>query len=116
MQEPLIKLLGVADQLCSALLQQNVGHLKEVNKSAPRLREYMFDKVELFKARIKGTEIQPGLYYVECNNYMPLRGNGWYSHKMFYIVLKITLLHNRSGSEARYVTSCSLNSFKTKAC
>jgi len=38
----------------------------------------VFDKVEEFK----GTIIRPGLYYVESDNYMPLRGNGWYYHNM----------------------------------
>jgi hypothetical protein len=38
----------------------------------------VFDKVEEFK----GTKIRPGLYYVETDNYMPLRANGWYHHNM----------------------------------
>ena len=38
----------------------------------------VFDKVDEFK----GTIIRPGLYYVESDNYMPLRGNGWYYHNM----------------------------------
>jgi hypothetical protein len=32
----------------------------------------VFDKIDEFK----GTKIRPGLYYVEIDNYMPLRGNG----------------------------------------
>jgi hypothetical protein len=38
----------------------------------------VFDKVDEFK----GTIIRPGLYYVESDNYMPLRGNGYYYHNM----------------------------------
>jgi hypothetical protein len=40
----------------------------------------VFDKVEQFK----GTKIKPGLYYVESDNYMPMRGNGWYYHNMIW--------------------------------
>ena len=38
----------------------------------------VFDKIDEFK----GTIIRPGLYYIESDNYMPLRGNGWYYHNM----------------------------------
>ena len=34
----------------------------------------VFDKVDEFT----GTKIKPGLYYVETDNYMPMRSNGWY--------------------------------------
>ena len=27
-------------------------------------------------------EIREGLYYVETDNYRPLRGNGWYYHPL----------------------------------
>ncbi len=43
----------------------------------------MFDKVDEFNS----TKIQPGLYYVESDNYMPLRGNGWYYHNMIWYCL-----------------------------
>jgi hypothetical protein len=38
----------------------------------------VFDKPEEFK----GSNIHHGLYYIETNNYFPLRGNGWYYHNM----------------------------------
>jgi hypothetical protein len=38
----------------------------------------VLDKVEEFK----GATIRPGFYYVESDNYMPLRANGWYHHNM----------------------------------
>jgi hypothetical protein len=38
----------------------------------------VFDKLDEFK----GASIRPGLYYVETDNYMPLRGNGWHYHNM----------------------------------
>jgi hypothetical protein len=38
----------------------------------------VFDKPEEFKE----TELPHGLYYIETNNYFPLRGNGWYYHNM----------------------------------
>jgi hypothetical protein len=44
----------------------------------------VFDKVEEFK----GTNITPGLYYVESENYMPLRCNGWYYHNMIVYCLQ----------------------------
>jgi 5-methylcytosine-specific restriction endonuclease McrA len=44
----------------------------------------VFDKVEEFK----GTNIRPGLYYVESENYMPLRCNGWYYHNMIVYCLQ----------------------------
>ena len=44
----------------------------------------VFDKVEEFK----GTKIRPGLYYIESENYMPLRCNGWYYHNMIVYCLQ----------------------------
>ena len=38
----------------------------------------VFDKVEEYKQSV----ILPGLYYVETENILPLRGNGWYYHNM----------------------------------
>ncbi len=38
----------------------------------------VFDKVDEFK----GTKIRPGLYYIETDNYMRMRCNGWYYHNM----------------------------------
>jgi hypothetical protein len=43
----------------------------------------VFDKVDEFE----GSTIQPDLYYVESDNYMPLRGNGWYYHNMICFCL-----------------------------
>ena len=31
--------------------------------------------------------IDAGIYFVETDNYFPLRGNGWYSHAMIDYVL-----------------------------
>jgi 5-methylcytosine-specific restriction enzyme A len=39
----------------------------------------VFDKVRKYKPR---NSIKKGLYYVSSDNYMPLRGNGWYYHNM----------------------------------
>ncbi len=41
----------------------------------------VFDKVNEFK----GATIQSGLYYVETDNYMPMRYNGWHDHKMMLL-------------------------------
>jgi hypothetical protein len=48
----------------------------------------VFDKVDPFK----GTNIKPGLYYVESNNYMPLGGNGWYYHNMICYCLENNII------------------------
>ncbi len=53
--------------------------------------KYCIYKIDGFKE----STIQPGLYYVESDNYMPLRGNGWYYHNMIVIVLIWTLLNLR---------------------
>ena len=39
----------------------------------------VFDKVKKYKVR---DNLLNGLYYVESNNYIPLRCNGWYYHNM----------------------------------
>jgi primosomal protein N' len=48
----------------------------------------VFDKVEEFK----GTIIRPGLYYVESDNYMPLRGNSWVYHNMVCYCLENNII------------------------
>ena len=40
----------------------------------------------------KGTKIKPGLYYVESDNYIPLRGNGWYYHNMIWYCLENNII------------------------
>ena len=35
-----------------------------------------------------GNTKQPGLYYVETEEYFPLRGNGWYSQAMIKYCIK----------------------------
>ena len=45
----------------------------------------VFDKVKKYKVR---SNILKGLYYVESDNYIPLRGNGWYYHNMIEYCLK----------------------------
>ena len=40
----------------------------------------------------KGATIRPGLYYVETENYMPLRGNGWYYHNMICYCLDMDII------------------------
>jgi hypothetical protein len=38
------------------------------------------------------TTIEPGLYYVESDNYLPLRGNGFYYHNMIFYCLENTII------------------------
>ncbi len=44
----------------------------------------VFDKVDEFS----GNYIVPGLYYVETDNYMPMRCKGWYYHNMICYCLE----------------------------
>ncbi len=40
----------------------------------------------------KGSTIRPGLYYVESDNYVPLRGNRWYYHNMICYCIKKNII------------------------
>jgi hypothetical protein len=48
----------------------------------------VFDKLEVFEV----TTIVPGLYYVESDNYLPLRGNGFYYHNMICYCLENNII------------------------
>ena len=50
-------------------------------------------------------EIVPGKYYVETEQYFPLRGNGWYSHPMIEYCLTNKLIQR---SDIKYVIKSSL--------
>ena len=62
----------------------------------------MFDKVEEFK----GATIRPGLYYVETDNYMPLRANGWYHHNMICYCIENDIIE---FDNIKYVIKSSLS-------
>ena len=62
----------------------------------------MFDKVDEFK----GTKIRPGLYYVETDNYMPMRCNGWYYHNMICYCLENDIIKLEN---IKYVIKSSLS-------
>jgi 5-methylcytosine-specific restriction protein A len=62
----------------------------------------VFDKVEEFK----GTKIRPGLYYVETDNYMPLRGNSWVYHNMICYCLENNIIKLEN---IKYVIKSSLS-------
>ena len=49
----------------------------------------VFDKVNPYEKR---EYIQPGLYYIESKNYMPLRGNGFYYHNMIKYCLENNII------------------------
>jgi len=36
--------------------------------------------------------IKPGYYYIECDNYFPLRGNGWYAHPLIIYSLEQNII------------------------
>ena len=42
--------------------------------------------------------IDAGIYFVETDNYFPLRGNGWYSHAMIDYVFSKNIIHKRKYS------------------
>ena len=62
----------------------------------------VFDKIEIFK----GTTIVPGLYYVESDNYLPLRGNGFYYHNMIWYCLENNII---KLDNIKYVIKSSLS-------
>ena len=62
----------------------------------------VFDKVDEFK----GTKIRPGLYYVETDNYMPMRCNGWYYHNMICYCLENDIIKLEN---IKYVIKSSLS-------
>ncbi len=66
----------------------------------------VFDKVDEFK----GTKIRPGLYYVETDNYMPMRCNGWYYHNMVCYCLETDIV---KLDNIKYVIKSSLSLKKT---
>ncbi len=59
-------------------------------------------KVEEFK----GATIKPGLYYVETDNYMPMRSNGWYYHNMICYCLENDII---KFDNIKYVIKSSLS-------
>jgi hypothetical protein len=61
----------------------------------------VMDKVEEFK----GCTARPGLYYVECKSYFPLRGNGWYSQPEVRYCLKQGMVNK---SKIKHVIFASL--------
>ena len=63
----------------------------------------VMDKVEEYK----GNHYAPGLYYVECRQYFPLRGNGWYSQPEIEYTLKQKLI---SESDIKHAIFKSYNS------
>ena len=71
----------------------------------------VMDKVEEFK----GCTSKPGLYYVECKSYFPLRGNGWYSQPEIRHCLKQALINKTNIKHVIYsslTVSCDyFNSF-----
>jgi hypothetical protein len=62
----------------------------------------VMDEVQHFKGKLA-----PRLFYVETNQYFPLRGNGWYSQPMIEYCLKEGIL---SQDDVKYViyASCSI--------
>jgi hypothetical protein len=61
----------------------------------------VMDDVEVFDIN---TEIIEGLYYIETDNYFPLRGNGWYYHSLTSYCLDNSII---SRDNIKYVVYAS---------
>ena len=93
------------------LEQDKIIYSIDINKCRKNILYYgdynycvftVFDRVEEFKEN----KIRPGLYYVESDNYMPLRGNGWYYHNMVCYCLKNNIIQL---DNIKYVIKSSLS-------
>ena len=58
----------------------------------------VMDKIDEFH----GDYSRPGLYYVECNNYFPLRGNGWYSQSIITYCLEKEIIEEYNIKQVIY--------------
>jgi hypothetical protein len=70
----------------------------DINKCRRNSGLYLNDKISVFTCMddpvefdVKN-EIVAGEYYVESDNYLPLRGNGWYSHVMIKFCLENNII------------------------
>ena len=62
------------------------------------------DEVEAFKPFASAYD-KPGLYFVEADQYFPIRGNWWYSHAMVKLCVDNLLINQ---SDIKYVIYSSL--------
>ena len=58
----------------------------------------VMDKIDEFH----GDYSRPGLYYVECDNYFPLRGNGWYSQSIITYCLEKEIIEEYNIKQVIY--------------
>jgi DNA replication protein DnaC len=65
----------------------------------------LFTVMDEPKEYIANEPLTPGLYYVECDQYFPMRGNGWYSHAMIDYCLSNKLI---TQFDIKYVLESSL--------
>ena len=56
-------------------------------------------RLKFFKPFVSSYD-KPGLYYVETDQYFPMRGNGWYSHAMINYCIEKCLIN---VSDIKYV-------------
>ena len=86
-------------------------HRMDINKCRKNQLYYSKYQYPLFTVMDQPVEYQadrkkrPGLYYVECGQYFPMRGNGWYSQPMIEYCLKHELIHE---CNIKYVLKASL--------
>ena len=66
----------------------------------------VMDKVEEYKEKSK---LLPGLYFVETDNYFPMRGNRWYLYTMVQYCLDEKII-DQSNIKYQIISSLSLKS------
>jgi hypothetical protein len=62
----------------------------------------VMDDVEVFDIN---TEIIEGSYYIETDNYFPLRGNGWYYHSLTSYCLDNSIISRNNIKYVVYASS-----------
>jgi len=81
----------------------------DINKCRKNILYYCKDAYPLFtvmdKPDIYKGQNEPGLYYVETEQYFPFRGNGWYPYNLIKYGLETNLI---KSSEIKYVILSSL--------
>ena len=83
----------------------------DINKSRRKILEEAKNNYCVFTVMdsvqpYNNNKIDPGIYYIETNNYLPLRGNGWYYHNMVNYCLDQKYIKN---SDIKYFVYSSLS-------
>lgn len=91
-----------------------IDHIK-CRRNLVMYNEYDFPVFSVmdYPTKYNKDTIKPGCYYVETNNYFPLRGNGWYPHPLVLYCLEQQIISNEQ-IKYQFTSSFSLpnNHFK----